>query len=119
MPVEVTERYIRIRVENPKKFVRFRVKTLGKGIRAIIGFLKEGGSRIQSLLFDRKKWTLKQARAWVKRHGYTISETYVVRDIFFDKKGNIFFDERPVEETEEEKIEGDIWDKLEALFGGE
>ena len=116
MPVEVTERYIRIRVENPKNFVRFRIKTLGKGIRAIIGFPKKGGSRIQSFLFDRKKWTLKQAKAWVKRHGYSIAETFAVRDIIFDKQGNFYFDERPIiEETKKPKV--DIWDKLEALFG--
>jgi len=77
MPVEVTDRYIRIRIQNPKQFIRFRTKTLGKGIKAIIGFRKGGGSQIQSLLFDKKRWTVKEARKWVKEHDMQISETVV------------------------------------------
>ena len=77
MPVEVTDRYIRIRIANPKQFIRFRTKTLGKGIKAIIGFRKGGGSQIQSLLFDKKRWTLKTAKQWVKEHGMEITETVI------------------------------------------
>jgi hypothetical protein len=58
-----------------------RVKTLGKGIRAIIGFKKDGGSEIQSFLFPRKQYTLAQAKAWIKSHDYTVSESYLVTDI--------------------------------------
>jgi hypothetical protein len=58
-----------------------RVKTLGKGIKAIIGFKKAGGSEIQSVLFPRKQYTLAQAKAWIKSHGYTVSESYLVTDI--------------------------------------
>lgn len=78
MPIDVTERFVRVRVENPKQFVKFRFKILSKakGIRAIIGFLPKGGSRIQSILFDKSKgWTVAKAKAWIKEHGYTISET--------------------------------------------
>ena len=52
MPIDVTANYVRIRVANPSKFIRMRVKTLGKGIKGIIGFMKGGGSEIQSLLFQ-------------------------------------------------------------------
>lgn len=84
MPIEKTANFIRIRIVNPKSFIRFRVKTLGKAIKAVIGFKKGGGSQIQSLLFSRKKWTLKTAKAWVKAHNYTVSESFWVTDISID-----------------------------------
>lgn len=81
MPIEKTTNFIRIRVSNPKQFIRFRVKTLGKGIKAVIGYKKGGGSQIQSVLFPRSRYTLAQAKAWVKKHGYTVSESFLVTDI--------------------------------------
>jgi hypothetical protein len=81
MPVDVTANYVRIRIASPSQFIRMRVKTLGKGIKAIIGFKKAGGSEIQSVLFPRKQYTLAQAKAWIKSHGYTVSESYLVTDI--------------------------------------
>jgi hypothetical protein len=81
MPVDVTANYVRVRVASPSKFIRMRVKTLGKGIRAIIGFKKGGGSQIQSFLFPRSRYTLAQAKAWIKSHGYHVSESYLVTDI--------------------------------------
>lgn len=81
MPVDVTAKYVRIRVASPSKFVRMRVKTLGKGIRGIVGFMKGGGSEIQSFLFPRDQYTLAQAKAWIKSHNYTVSESYLVNDI--------------------------------------
>jgi hypothetical protein len=81
MPVDVTANYVRLRVASPSKFIRMRVKTLGKGIRAIVGFKKGGGSEIQSFLFDRSKYTLAQAKAWIKAHDYHISESWLITDI--------------------------------------
>jgi hypothetical protein len=87
MPIEKTANYIRVRVASPSKFRRFRVKTLGKGIRAIIGFRKAGkgegagGSQIQSFLFPRSRYTLASAKAWIKSHGYSVSESWLVTDI--------------------------------------
>jgi hypothetical protein len=81
MPVDVTANYVRLRVASPSKFIRFRVKLLGKGIRAIIGFKKEGGSEIQSFLFPRSRYTLSKAKAWIKSHGYTVHESWLVTDI--------------------------------------
>ena len=85
MPVDVTANFIRIRVANPKQFIRFAVKTLGKGIKGIIGFKKGGGSEIRSFLFPKSRYTLAQAKAWIKEHKYHVSESiveyYLVRDI--------------------------------------
>jgi hypothetical protein len=85
MPVDVTANFIRIRVASPSQFVRFAVKTLGKGIKAVIGFKKGGGSQIQSFLFPKSRYTLAQAKAWIKAHDYHISESLeditLVRDI--------------------------------------
>lgn len=81
MPVDVTANYVRIRVASPSKFIRMRVKTLGKGIRAIVGFKKGGGSEIQSFLFPRSRYTLAQAKAWIKAHDYSVHESWLVTDI--------------------------------------
>lgn len=70
---EITENYIRIRIKNPKLFQKkyFRIITLSKekGIKAVIGRLKGKTTTItQSYLFDKKKWDVKRAKAWVKEH---------------------------------------------------
>lgn len=72
---EVTENYIRIRVEDPDKFVddSFRTITISAadGIKAIIGKYKSdpaGPTHIQSYLFDKDKWTVGEAQAWVDEH---------------------------------------------------
>ena len=85
MPVDVTANFIRVRVANPALFTRFAVKTLGKGIKGVVGFKKGGGSEIQSFLFPKSQYTLAQAKAWIKEHKYHISESiveyYLVKDI--------------------------------------
>lgn len=80
---EVTEQYIRIRVKDPDYFDddSFRTITISEdeGIRAIIGCRKgeyEGGrcnvgTEVQSYLFDKEKWTLSEAEAWVEEHKKT------------------------------------------------
>ena len=106
--IEQTPNFIRVRVENPKKFIRFRIKVLGKGIKAVMGFLKEGGSRIQSVLFPRNKYTLAQAKAWVKKHGYTVEETYWVHDIIIDPKTVELYFEETIAKDEDEVGKVDI-----------
>jgi len=81
MPIDVTANYIRIRVASPSDFIRMRIKLLGKGIRAIIGFKKGGGSAIQSFLFPKDRYTLAQAKAWIKSHDYSVHESWLVNDI--------------------------------------
>jgi hypothetical protein len=81
MPIDITANFIRIRVVSPKDFIRFRVKTLGAGIKAVIGFRRGGGSQIQSVLFPKSRYSLASARAWIKKHGMAVHETYLVTDI--------------------------------------
>jgi hypothetical protein len=67
-------------VKSPKLFTRYATKNLGKGIKARIGFKAKGGSQIQSFLFDKKRWNLRQAQAWVKAH--QSDETILHREEF-------------------------------------
>lgn len=80
MPIEKTANYVRIRVASPSKFKKFRVITLGKGIKAVVGIIG-GKSHIQSILFPRSRYTLASAKAWIKSHGYSVHESYLVEDI--------------------------------------
>ncbi len=105
MPVETTANFIRIRVASPSQFIRMRIKTLGKGIKAVIGFKKAGGSEIQSLLFPRSRYTMSEARAWVKSHGYSVHETFIVWDIIVNPKT---FDLTFIEETVTEEEEAEV-----------
>lgn len=73
MPVEITEKYIRIRVKDPGAFQEdsFRTITLSaeEGIKAIVGRLEgENKTTVQSLLFDKEKWTEERAKAWAESH---------------------------------------------------
>lgn len=78
-PVETTEEYIRHRVRDPEQFHKgsFRTISLGDGIKAVIGCPKsatyssgkcQDGTQIQTLLFDKTKYTEESARKWVKNH---------------------------------------------------
>lgn len=60
------------RQSNPKKFDRFRrsKNELGQGIDVIFGIRDDGGSEIQSIRFDRKKFTPQQAADWLKAHDF-------------------------------------------------
>lgn len=98
--------YIRVRVADPINFVRFRVKTLENGIKSVMGFIKDGGSEIQSILLPREKFDLKTAKIWVTSHGYKVNETLLVYDIIIDPKTfDLTFIEETVTETQEAKVE--------------
>ena len=98
--------YIRIRVADPINFSRFRVKSLENGIKSVMGFIKDGGSEIQSILLPRDKYDLKTAKVWANQHGYKINETLLVYDIIIDPKTfDLTFIEETVTETQEAKIE--------------
>ena len=81
---EVTENYIRIRVRDPGDFRDDSFRTVwisrSQGIKAVMGKLKkppeghEGSMVVQSYLFDKDKYTLAEAQAWVREHKDTISE---------------------------------------------
>lgn len=77
--IDITENYIRIRQVEPDKFEKnsFRTITISKekGIKAIVGRLKdEKTTTVQSYLFDKKKWTVDEAKQWIKEHKATIEE---------------------------------------------
>jgi len=71
---EVTENTIRIRVRDPGDFEddSFRTINIGastQGIKATVGRLKgENTMTIQSYVFDKEKWTVEDAQAWVDEH---------------------------------------------------
>lgn len=75
MPIDITDRYIRIRVKNPESFIEGSFVTIElskeKGISAIMGKLRDdpdGRMKIQTYLFDKEKWTVDKARRWVEEH---------------------------------------------------
>lgn len=125
MPIDVTANFIRIRVANPALFVRFAVKTLGKGIKGVVGFKKGGGSEIQSFLFPKSKYTLAQAKAWINDHKYNISESkeewYLVKDImvgpsFIEFEESLITPEMEsillTEKIEAKTIKKEVWEWL-------
>lgn len=71
MPWEQTENEIRERIQEPSQFQpdSFRRKDIGNGISLIIG-KKKGSSTIetQAIRFDKSKWSLDKAQAWLKEH---------------------------------------------------
>ena len=85
---DVTENYIRIRVKDPKLFQKDSFRTIdiskNKGIKAIIGKLKdEITTTTQSFLFEKDKWNVEEAQAWVKEHKKTNEELIDIKE---DKK---------------------------------
>jgi len=72
---DITANWIRVRIRNPKTIVvgSFRTITLSasRGIKAVIGKLRKkpmGNTVIQSVLFDKKRWSTKDAMSWIKEH---------------------------------------------------
>ena len=59
------------RIEAPDDFAMFRRKNsvFGPGIDVIFG-VKDGVAMVQSIRFDAKDYTAKQARAWLRKHHY-------------------------------------------------
>jgi len=87
---DVTENYIRMRVRNPDLFVDDSFRTIWlaekEGIKAVIGKLKsdpDGSTHIQSVLFDKDKWTMEEAKEWMKEHQEDLKELadIAVKDI--------------------------------------
>jgi len=73
--VHITEKYIRIRLLDPKTIVKNSFKTIiiskKEGIKAITGKIKEDKKEIvnvQSVLFIKNKWSVVKAKKWLKEH---------------------------------------------------
>lgn len=72
---ETTENYHHVPVRSAGQFVKESFRTItvsaSKGIKAIIGKLKSepsGSTKIQKYLFKTSKWSMAEAKAWVKKH---------------------------------------------------
>lgn len=71
MVPEITDKYIIIRINDPKSFVSESLKTVwvdeDNGIQEIMGVKPESSvNEVQSYVFDKNKWTIENARAWVR-----------------------------------------------------
>lgn len=62
--------YIRIRLRNPEEMSSFSIKWIQQedGIKGIYGLSKASEEKLQALLFDKKRWTIKDAIQWRKSH---------------------------------------------------
>lgn len=83
---ELVGNFIRVRIRNPKTIVEGTFRTIviseTEGIKAIIGKLKSdasGGTHIQSVLFDKNKWTIERAKKWVEDHKDTLKNMHYVK----------------------------------------
>jgi len=66
--VEQTKDWIHIPVgKGPYKSYRYG-KTRAGGIKFLYGIREDGKSEVATVLFKRPKWTLKEARKWLKEH---------------------------------------------------
>lgn len=57
---------------DPNQFKKIRRTSTNfpKGVSALIGVLSNGKTKIQSIRFNRRYWTVEQAKRWLKKHGY-------------------------------------------------
>lgn len=63
------------RIDDPKKYDKIRrdpdPNKFGKGVAVIWGVLKDGTTEVQALRFDSSKFTVAEAKEWLKDHDYT------------------------------------------------
>ena len=72
--------FIHIRQENPKQYDRYTTQTFGKGIKARLGW-NGNKSEAQVIMFDKKNWTVSEAKAWIKSHPeYHLSENAEIKE---------------------------------------
>jgi len=98
MPIEITEQYVRVRIEEPELFIEGSFQTVDissdEGIKSVQGKLKADGEsgtmKIQAFLFDVEKWTEASAEAWVKEHGHTPKFVTIPMSKNVKKIGNKF-----------------------------
>ena len=64
-----TDEEIRYRVRDPDDYDDYGQKDIAIGVTAVFGHNKENGNwELQSLRFDKEKFSLSQAEAWVSAH---------------------------------------------------
>lgn len=64
------------RIKAPDGFARFRRQKdkFGEGIHAIFGVTEDNKVELQSIRFDKKKFTVAEAKKWLKEHEYKVLE---------------------------------------------
>jgi len=110
MPIDVTENSIRIRQRMPGDFEKdsFRTINITDGVQAVIGRLKgEDTTTVQTYIFDREKFTLEQAKEWVKEHGGVVP-----------KKDHSWVHTEPMEAHAKKTDDGWVLEVLGVPFGG-
>jgi hypothetical protein len=87
--LDITDNYIRARQVDPSAFEEgsFRTIRLTSGIKAIIGNKKgEKSTSVQSVLFDKKRYTPEKAQAWLSKHNEKFSDAVMLEQ----KKTELF-----------------------------
>jgi len=75
---EITKNYIRIPVKRKRKSNELRTITLGKGIKALYDVKRK---IIVTYLFDKTKYTMKEAKEWVKKHSNNATLELVAKNL--------------------------------------
>lgn len=78
--VEKTETSLRFRQSPPGKYKRFRVGKPAPGIEFVYGVVDAAGGEkveVQSVVFDKEKFTLAQAKKWLADHDMKMGESAV------------------------------------------
>jgi hypothetical protein len=117
----MNENYIRFKVANPKDFSKLNIEVIGKDIKAVKGIMADGVSKIQSIIFPSAKFSISDAKSWVRSHGYKIQEVYLVEDIILNPKNFelTFIEEIFTEPIVEPKKQTNWLDKYKLLYEGE
>jgi hypothetical protein len=77
MSIEVKGSQIRARIVNPKVFKKDKFRTIPfseeKCINAVIGVSKHSShTKVQSLRFCTKDWTIPEVKKWLSIHKYKV-----------------------------------------------
>lgn len=88
--VETTENYHRIPVARKKKNAKIRTITVTKGIKALYDVTNK---KIVTYLFDVDKYSMKEAKKWVKDHKDSAEYNLVVSNLSLKESIDEFYKE--------------------------
>jgi hypothetical protein len=75
---ETTQNYHRIPVSSKAKDAKIRTISLGKGVKALYDVTNK---KIVTYLFDVKKYSMKEAKEWVKKKKSSTSMLQIVENL--------------------------------------
>jgi len=87
-----TEKFLRARQIEPEEMIQDTFKTirLASGVKAIVGLKEEGGQPlVQSVLFDKTRFSNGQAQLWMKKNKVKFMEAIALEY----KKDELFADD--------------------------